>query len=107
VFHIYEWQDEGMWIVGVAWGYVVVLMALTEPSIVAGIMTLFAYGVLPMSILYYVMTSGRRRERRRREQAERVAAAKAASQAADMTDGEDGADGPRESAPGEGTGRDS
>ena len=68
-----------MWIVGIAWAYVVGLMALTEPSVVAGIMTLFAYGVLPMSILYYVMTSGRRRERRRREQAARIAAAQAAA----------------------------
>ena len=67
-----------MWIVGIAWAYVVGLMALTEPSVVAGIMTLFAYGVLPMSMLYYVMTSGRRRERRRREQAERMVAATAA-----------------------------
>jgi hypothetical protein len=52
-----------MWIIAVAWIYVVGLMALTEPTIVAGIMTLLAYCVLPLSILYYLSGSKRRRLR--------------------------------------------
>lgn len=52
-----------MWIVAVAWIYVVGLMALTEASAVAGIMTFFGYCVLPLSILYYLTGSGRRRRK--------------------------------------------
>lgn len=52
-----------MWIVAVAWIYVVGLMAITEPNFVAGIMTFFGYCVLPLSILYYLAGSKRRRLR--------------------------------------------
>lgn len=57
-----------MWIVAIAWIYVVGLMALTEPSIVAGIMTFFGYCVLPLSILFYI-TGGKARRARREAQA--------------------------------------
>ncbi|MET3131407.1 choline-glycine betaine transporter [Oxalobacteraceae bacterium GrIS 1.11] len=53
-----------MLIVAVAWIYVVGLMALTEASIVAGVMTFLIYCVLPLSILHY-LTGSRRRKRRR------------------------------------------
>ncbi len=56
-----------MWIVAVAWIYVVGLMALTETSVIAGIMTFFLYCVFPLSILYYLTGSGRRRARRERQ----------------------------------------
>jgi len=49
-----------MLIVAVAWVYVVGLMALTEPTVVAGIMTFLVYCVLPLSLLFY-LTGGRRR----------------------------------------------
>ena len=57
-----------MWIVAIAWIYVVGLMAITEPSVVAGIMTFFGYCVLPLSLLYYLTGSGRRRARREAKQ---------------------------------------
>jgi len=53
-----------MWIVAIGWAYVVILMAATETSVIAGIMTFFGYGVLPMSILFYLTGAGRRRRRR-------------------------------------------
>jgi hypothetical protein len=53
-----------MLIVALAWIYVVLLMSLTEPTIVAGIMTFLLYCALPLGILFYV-TGGRRRKRRR------------------------------------------
>ncbi len=56
-----------MWIVAVAWVYVVGLMALTEPSIVAGIMTFVGYCAIPLSILFYV-TGGKARRARRAAQ---------------------------------------
>lgn len=60
-----------MLIVAIGWIYVVGLMALTESSVLAGIMTFFGYCVLPLSLLYYLTGSGRRRRRA----AERAAAA--------------------------------
>ena len=70
-----------MWIVAIAWIYVVGLMALTEPSIVAGVMTFLGYCILPLSILYYLTGSKRRRERRARaEAAARVASEQAKEQ---------------------------
>ena len=67
-----------MWIVAVAWIYVVGLMALTEPSVVAGIMTFLGYCVLPLSILYYI--SGSKRRRLRNEAAARARASQAADE---------------------------
>ncbi|CAN7382396.1 hypothetical protein LJR289_002253 [Pseudoduganella sp. LjRoot289] len=53
-----------MLIVAVAWIYVVVLMAFTEPTFVAGIMTFLLYCVLPLGILFYLTGSGRRKRKR-------------------------------------------
>ncbi|NVD97531.1 hypothetical protein [Massilia sp. BJB1822] len=58
-----------MLIVAAAWIYVVLLMAFTEPTIVAGIMTFTLYCVLPLGILFY-LTGGKRRKLRRAAQAE-------------------------------------
>jgi len=58
-----------MLIVAVAWIYVVLLMALTEPTVVAGIMTFLLYCVVPLGILFY-LTGGKRRKRRREAAAE-------------------------------------
>jgi hypothetical protein len=69
-----------MWIVAVAWIYVVGLMALTETSVVAGIMTFLFYCVLPLSILYYLSGSKGRRLRNEaamRERMRQIAAADA------------------------------
>ncbi|AXA91027.1 hypothetical protein [Massilia sp. YMA4] len=57
-----------MLIVALAWVYVVLLMALTEPTVVAGMMTFLLYCALPLGILFYV-TGGKRRKRRRERQA--------------------------------------
>jgi cytochrome c biogenesis protein CcdA len=70
-----------MLIVAIAWIYVVLLMALTEPTVVAGIMTFLSYCVLPLGILIYLTGSGRRRRRREHE---------AAIQAETNTGGPDG-----------------
>ena len=53
-----------MWIVAVAWIYVVALMAATEPTVVHGVMTFLCYCVLPLSIVFYLTGSKRRRARR-------------------------------------------
>ena len=57
-----------MYIVAIAWIYVVLLMSFTETSIVAGVVTFVFYGIVPLAILLYLMgTPQRRRNRRRRE----------------------------------------
>lgn len=55
-----------MWIVAIAWIYVVVLMAATEPTVVGGVMTFLFYCALPLSLLFYISGARRRRDRRRR-----------------------------------------
>lgn len=54
-----------MWIVAIGWMYVVTLMAATEPTVVAGIMTFFGYGVLPLSLVFYLAGARRRRSKAR------------------------------------------
>lgn len=58
-----------VYIVAIAWIYVVLLMALTESSIVAGVATFVFYGIAPLSLfLWLVGTPQRRRNRRSAEQ---------------------------------------
>lgn len=58
-----------MYIVAIAWIYVVLMMSITEHSVVAGIMTLLMYGVLPLTIILYLMrTPHRKRQRQATEQ---------------------------------------
>ncbi|WP_373994846.1 hypothetical protein [Duganella sp. HH101] len=60
------------------------LMALTEPSVVAGIVTFLFYCVLPLGTLIYIAGTGKRKARRRAAEL----AAHEARQAAATTDGE-------------------
>jgi hypothetical protein len=53
-----------MWIVAIGWIYVVALMAATQSTVFAGIMTFFGYCVLPLSLVVYLTGSKRRRARR-------------------------------------------
>jgi len=76
-----------MWIVAIAWIYVVVLMAATEPTVVAGIMTFAFYCALPLSILFYITGAKRRRQRGRTQQSRRQVATRRESSADDMDDG--------------------
>jgi len=54
-----------MYVVAIAWLYVVLMMALTERSFVAGILTFLLYGLAPLALfLWLVGTPQRRRNRR-------------------------------------------
>ena len=76
-----------MYLVVIAWLYVVVLMAAAEAanpngSLLGAAITLLLYGLLPLSIVVYILgTPGRRRKIHAREMQERAAAAEAAAQA--------------------------
>ncbi len=66
-------------LVAIAWIYVVLLMAMTEQSFIAGFMTFFLYCVVPLSIILYLMgTPGRKRRRRSAESLQRKNAISAA-----------------------------
>lgn len=59
-----------MYIVAIAWLYVVFMMSITEQSAVAGVVTFFLYGVFPLTIVLYLMgTPQRKRNRQNREKA--------------------------------------
>jgi membrane protein implicated in regulation of membrane protease activity len=62
-------------LVTIGWLYVVLLMALAERSLVAGMATFVLYGLLPLSVVLYLLaTPVRRRARRRAAEAQREAA---------------------------------
>lgn len=52
-----------MHIAAVGWIYVTLMMAITEETVVAGIVTFLLYGVLPTLIIIYVSGSPQRRKR--------------------------------------------
>lgn len=56
-----------MHIAAVGWIYAVLMMSVVEESFVAGIMTFFLYGVLPVTIIIYIGGTGKRRRRREQE----------------------------------------
>jgi hypothetical protein len=64
-----------MQIVAIAWIYVVLMMAVAEAmspqgTLLGAGLTLLLYGVVPLTIVLYILgTPGRRRARRRAEQA--------------------------------------
>lgn len=53
-----------MYIIAIGWLYVVVLMAFTENSLVAGVMTFLFYGALPVAVFIYLGGTKARRRRR-------------------------------------------
>ncbi|NEX59808.1 hypothetical protein [Noviherbaspirillum galbum] len=53
-----------MYIVAIAWMYVVLMMSITEHSVVAGIATFLLYGVLPLVIILYLMGTPQRKRNR-------------------------------------------
>lgn len=69
-----------MYIVPIAWLYVTVMMAVAEATnttgtVLGGIITFLLYGLLPVSIVVYVMGSpARKRAIKARERAELAAA---------------------------------
>lgn len=50
-----------MYIVAIAWLYVTLLMAATERSLVAGVMTFLTYGLGPLALVLWLFGGPRRR----------------------------------------------
>lgn len=49
-----------MYIVAIAWIYVVLMMAISEKSVIAGVLTFALYGVLPLAVLAMIGGAFRR-----------------------------------------------
>ena len=64
-----------MLIIIIAWLYVVILMSMTENTVIAGVMTFLLYGVLPLLVVVYLLNTPARRARRKAAQAQEEAAA--------------------------------
>ena len=56
-----------MYIIAIAWLYVAGMIALTEPSLVAGLFSLVVYGFLPISLVLWLGNSKARRQRRQQD----------------------------------------
>jgi biotin transporter BioY len=75
-----------MYIVAIAWLYVVLMMSLTEQSWIAGVGTFLLYGVAPLSLFLWIVGSpARKRRRQAREQTAPNAAPNAAAPSGDGT----------------------
>lgn len=55
-----------MYIVAIAWLYVTLMMAITEPSFVAGVLTFVFYGLLPCGLLLWLIGTPQRKRNRLR-----------------------------------------
>lgn len=55
-----------MHMVAIAWLFVTLLMAATEPSLTAAAMTLVFYGVAPLALFWWIVGTPARRARRAR-----------------------------------------
>lgn len=53
-----------MYIVAIGWLWVVLMMAVTESNLVAGILTFTFYGLLPCALLIWLLGTSARRQRR-------------------------------------------
>lgn len=77
----YQYKPEyhqGMYIIPLAWLYVALMMALaeansTQGSLLGAVVTFFIYGVLPVSILVYLMGTPLRRRQRLKQEAMQAA----------------------------------
>jgi Na+-transporting methylmalonyl-CoA/oxaloacetate decarboxylase gamma subunit len=75
-----------MYLVAIAWMYVVLMMAVAEAfspqgTVLGALVTLVFYGLLPLSIVMYLMGTPRRRAARRRAEADDTAQAARATKA--------------------------
>jgi hypothetical protein len=50
-----------MYIVAIAWLFTAILMAATEPSLTAALLTFLCYGLLPCGLLLWIVGTPQRR----------------------------------------------
>lgn len=76
--------NRAMYIIAIAWLYVIILMAATESNLTAGILTLVLYGVAPLALFLWLFgTPYRRRQSARKVVDEAVSQHNAGNPGAD------------------------
>lgn len=76
-----------MYIVAISWLYVTLMMAATESSVVAGVLTFLFYGLLPCALFIWLFsTPQRRRNRQAKESVETTASIEQPLDQPDRTD---------------------
>jgi biotin transporter BioY len=56
--------ESRMYIVAIAWLYVALMMAITEPSFIGGLLTLVFYGIAPCALVLWIFGAPQRRKNR-------------------------------------------
>ena len=69
-----------MYIVALAWIYVVLMVSIMQPTVLKGVVTFLGTGLLPLALFLYLMGTPQRRRNQKR--AEAAASETAASEAA-------------------------
>ena len=59
-----------MYIVAIAWLYVALMMAITEESVFAALVTFFMYGLLPCALVMYLLGAPARKKALRAKEAQ-------------------------------------
>lgn len=61
-----------LFLITVAWVYVVLLMSATESSFLAGVITFIFYCVIPLSLVLYILSAPARKKRLKENKAEEL-----------------------------------
>ena len=56
-----------MYIIAIAWLYVTLMMAATEPSITAGVLTFAFYGLLPCALFVWIIGTPQRKRNKQKQ----------------------------------------
>ncbi|ENO83004.1 MAG TPA: hypothetical protein DCY18_09520 [Thauera sp.] len=65
----YNWR---MYLIPIAWLYVAILVAVSEDTVVAGVLTFVFWGIAPLALFMWIFgTPARRRRQREREALDR------------------------------------
>ncbi len=73
-------EKKKMYLIVIAWIYVVLMMAVaeafsTQGSLLGAVITFFLYGALPLSLVVYIMSTPQRKARRKAQEAAEALAA--------------------------------
>lgn len=75
-----------MYIVAIAWLYVTLMMAATERSVVAGVLTFLFYGLIPCALFIWLFSTPQRRRNRLAKEADEAASVEQPLDQPDRTD---------------------
>ena len=75
-----------MYIIAIAWIYVVFMMAITETTLTASIMTFLFYCVLPLALFFYLIRAPKRKQQRQMDEKSKLSALSPNKQSQEKTE---------------------